>query len=294
MEKQLIDYQYLGQRIAEICAKGIICNVLTRSIMGREIPLITLGNGKRAVLYVGAHRGTESLTAGLLLDFALEYLKQYERLATVYEYPMRYLFEDRRIYIVPMLNPDGVEYALHGVGTENPLRERLLKMNPSGDFSTWQANSRGVDLGHNYDAGFSDCKRAERDAGILGGAPADYSGEYPESEPETAALCRFLRLRREEIKGVLSFHTGEGEIFCSCGDNLTAKTMSVGRVLSRFTGYRLVRPESISPVGTLADWCITSLHRPAFTVNCGGVFNASPAVIYEHLRRLLFSFPCLV
>ncbi len=294
MDNCLIDYQYLKRRIDDIGHKDITCVTLTHSIMGRDIPLITLGHGKRAVLYVGAHCGTESMTTRLLLDFIGDYWGQYERLSTVYEYPMRYLFEDRRIYIVPMLNPDGVEYARHGVGEDNPLYERVVKMNGGKDFSHWRANARGVDLGHNYDAGFSAYKRAEWEASTLDGAPAGYSGEHPESEPETVALCRFLRLHREEIKGVLSFHTGNGEIFCSCGDNLTAKTMSVGRVLSRFTGYRLVRPESLTPVGTLADWCITSLHRPAFTVNCGGVPGASPTVIYEHLRRLLFSFPCIV
>ena len=255
------------------------CTTLTRTILGREIPLLTLGRGKRAVLYVGAHSGTEGLTAEVLLDFAQEYLRQYKRLATVYEYPMRYLFEDRRIYIVPMLNPDGVEYVLHGLEAENPLRERVLRMNGGEDLSLWRANARGVDLGHNYDAGFGFSGRC---------------GEHPESEPETAALCRFLRAHREEIMGVLSFHTGNGEIFCSCGDNLSAKTMAVGRVLSRFTGYRLHRPESLSPQGTLADWCINVLHRPAFTVDCGGVPNAPTAAVYEHLRRLLFSFSCVV
>ena len=238
-------------------------------------------------------------------DFGLEstivslnndgYIKQYRRLATVYEYPMRYLFEDRRIYVVPMLNPDGVSYKEQGVGDDNPLRDRVRRMNGgSDDFSTWCANARGVDLCRNYEAGFAAYKRAEREAGILGEAPEGYCGEHPESEPETAALCRFLRSQREQIKGVLSFQTGNGEIFCSCQDHLSAKTTSAGRVLSRFTGYRLVRPESISPIGTLADWCITALHRPAFTVQCGGVPNASRAVIYEHLRRVLFSFPCIV
>ncbi len=294
MKHCLTDHQYLMEKISTLAKENLVCTTLTRSILGREIPLITLGHGKRAVLYVGAHRGTDSVAAGLLLDFITDYLRQYERLSTVYEYPMRYLFEDRRIYIVPMLNPDGVEYALHGIGAENPLRERVLKMNGGEELSAWRANARGVDLGHNYDAGFTNGKKAEQKAGITGGAPENYCGEYPESEPETAALCRFLRQHREEIKGVLSFHMGEGEIFCSCENNLTAKTVSVGRVLSRFTNYRLVRPESISPIGTLTDWCISALHRPAFSIYCGGVPKASTDVTYGYLRRMLFSFPCLV
>ena len=294
-----MDYQAFSEFIAGLQESEIAdVSVLTRSILGREIPLITLGKGKHAVLYVGAHHGMEGITCGVLLDFIADYIRQYEKKTTVYDYPMQYLFEQRRIYIVPMLNPDGVEYAVHGIGESNPLRERVLKMNDSNDFSNWQANARGVDLNHNYDAGFLAYKRKEAEAGIMGGAPTRYSGEYPESEPETAALCRFLRFHREQIKGVLTLHTPGEEIFCSCKDNLTAKTMSVGRVISRFTGYRLARPEGLAAFGGLTDWCISTLCRPAFTLECGKGQNPLPPsqrpLIYERLRRTLFSFSCLV
>ena len=272
---------------------------LTRSILGRKIPLITLGEGKRAVLYVGAHHGTEGVTTSVLLDFIADYLRQYGKRATVFEYPTDYLFRERKIYIVPMLNPDGVEYAVHGVEKENPLRDRLLSMNrDSEDFSCWKANARGVDLNHNYDAGFREYKTRELEEGLINGAPEGYSGEFPESEPETAALCRFLSAKREEIVGVLTLLTRGEEILCSCADTLTAKTMAAGRVLSRFTGYRLVRPEGISALGSLSDWCISVLSRPAYTLRCGKSealsLSEDQSKIYERLRRALFSFPFLV
>ena len=294
-----MDYQALTDFLSTLQGNEIAqVSVLTRSILGRDIPLITLGKGKHAVLYVGAHHGMEGITCGVLLDFVADYIRQYEKRTTVYEYPMQYLYEERCIYIVPMLNPDGVEYATHGVGADNPLRERALKMNGGNDFSKWQANARGVDLNHNYDAGFMAYKKKEAEEGITGGAPTRYSGEYPESEPETAALCRFLRFQREEIRGIMTLHTQGEEIFCSCEDNLTAKTMSVGRVISRFTGYRLARPEGLAAFGGLTDWCISTLCRPSFTLECGKGKNPLPQaqrpLIYERLRRTLFSFPCLV
>ena len=296
-----IDYSDMQNALAGLLNENAFVEraTLTRSIFGRKIPLITLGKGKRAVLYVGAHHGTEGVTTGVLLDFIADYLHQYANHATVFEYPMEYLFRERKIYIVPMLNPDGVEYATHGVEKENPLLERLLLMNGgSDDFSRWNANARGVDLNHNYDAEFEKYKESEIAEGIVNGAPNGYSGEFPESEPETAALCRFLRSRREEICGVLSLHTRGEEILCSCADNLTAKTMAAGRILSRFTGYRLARPEGISARGSLSDWCISSLLRPAYTLRCGkgeGVLLfGEQSKIYERLRRALFSFPFLI
>jgi g-D-glutamyl-meso-diaminopimelate peptidase len=194
-----------------------------------------------------------------------------------------------------MLNPDGVEYALHGVAADNPLRERLVAMNGgSEDFSRWQANARGVDLNHNYDAGFAEYKEMELSAGILNGASTRYSGEYPESEPETAALCRFLRQRREEIQGIITLHTQGEQIFCSCADTLRAKTMAAGRFLSRFTGYRLEKPEGSAAFGGLTDWCIAELKRPAYTLHCGTPAPARRPVVYERLRRALYTFPYML
>lgn len=288
----MTDHQKLTALLS-VPVKGMEVFCVGRSILGREIPVISLGRGERAVLYVGGIRGNESESCGILLSFLEDYLQQHHRGTTVYEYPMSYLFEERKIYLLPMLNPDGIEYCLHGTDKTNPLFERVQTMLGEGSLADWQANARGVDLGHNFDAGFAQNKRREQVAGIVGGACAGYSGEFPESEPETAALCRFLRRQREEIVGVLSLHEGNGEIFCNCGDNLTAKTVSAGRVLSRMTGYTMARPESLVPIGSLSDWCITALSRPAFTLKCDSSAG-NAALLYAKLRRALFSFPCIV
>ena len=291
MKRELVDYAEVMRCVSTLERTDLAqISVLGRSILGREIPVITLGRGKNAVLYVGGHRGTESVCCGLLLDFLTDYVKEYEKKNRVFEYPMSYLYEQRRVIVIPMLNPDGAEYVCHSVGDDNPLRDRVLRMNGGDDFSAWQANARGVDLSHNYDAGFFEY----RQSGMRTDGVISLGGEFPESEPETAALCRMLRFRREEIVGVLSLGTGSGEIYCCCADNLTAKTISVARVLSRFTGYRLFRPEELRPIGSLTDWCISSLGRPAFTVQCGTAEGCDRRLTYERLRRVLFSFSCIV
>ena len=62
-----MDYQAFSEFIAGLQESEIAdVSVLTRSILGREIPLITLGKGKHAVLYVGAHHGMEWITSALL------------------------------------------------------------------------------------------------------------------------------------------------------------------------------------------------------------------------------------
>jgi g-D-glutamyl-meso-diaminopimelate peptidase len=86
--------------------------------------------------------------------------------------------------VIPMLNPDGVEYQIHGVEENNPLRERLLEMNDgSEDFSAWQANARGVDLNHNYDAGFAEYKQLEKEQNIKKARPRDIAVSVPKANP---------------------------------------------------------------------------------------------------------------
>lgn len=291
------DYGMLLNDLEMLMSNGAVrAEVLTTSILGRKIPLIRMGEGKKKVLYVGAHHGAESVSAAVLMDFAAEYLRLQKSGGAVFEQKVPVLFAHREILLVPMLNPDGVEYSVNGPGADNPLLSRVTGMNGgSGDFTRWQANARGVDLNHNYDAGFGKYKAMEEKEGIPCGAPTRYSGEYPESEPESAALCRLIRAERSDLLGVLTLHTQGEEIYSSCGQHLSAKCLSAGRILQRMTGYELKNPVGLAAFGGLTDWCIEALDLPSFTVECGRGENPLPAetrpLIYEKLRRALFAFP---
>ncbi len=282
----------------EICEAKVACrDVLTRSILGREIPVLRLGRGKKTVVYVSAQRGNEGVLSAVLLDFVRDYVRHYQKNGTVFDTALSYLFAERTILLVPMLNPDGVGYATEGVGEENPLAERVRRINGETGFAAWEANARGVDLAHNYSTGFFSHKELAEASGVLSGAPRGFGGEYPESEPESAALCRLLRFVGEDLLGVLVLQLGGGEIYCSCKDKLSAKTMAAGRILGRATGYRLIDPERTVPQGGLADWCIDKLSRPAYRVECDAA-KYSPerarACLFEALRRTLYTFPFML
>jgi g-D-glutamyl-meso-diaminopimelate peptidase len=228
------------------------------------------------------------------MAFISDYLDCLARRTAQYGVPMERMLAERSVYVVPMLNPDGASYVLEGVDEENPLRERVLAMQGEQEISAWEANARGVDLRRNYNVDFKARKERERAAGVLGGAPQGFSGEYPESEPETAALCRFLRLRREQIAGVIDLHEGGEAIRCSCEDNLSAKPLSVGRLLARHTGYRITPPEQAGVTGDLSDFCIRVLGRPAYALYCGRKGEESVPRALARVRRALFTFPFLV
>ena len=293
-----MDYALMMEYINEFSERYSFMSVssIGESIMGRSIPIITLGEGNKSLLYVGAHHGMEWITTVLLLRFINEYCELMKKNSRIYTYTLSYLFSTKTIYIIPMLNPDGVDYQINGVKEDNVLYERLLCMNGnSDDFSHWQANARGVDLNHNYNSGFIEYKKLEADMGIgANGAPTIFSGNMPESEPEVASLCNFLRFN-ENIKMILTFHSQGEEIYYTSGEKTAPRSKTIAGALSRMSGYLLSKPEGMAAYGGLTDWCIDELNRPSFTIECGKGENPLPLKdyfkIYTHIREMLFMAP---
>ena len=270
---------------------------LGTSILGKGIPIISIGEGLRSFLYVGAHHGMEWITSLILCRFLEEFSCFYREHRSPYGLSLDALTKICRLYIVPMLNPDGVEYQMHGIADDNPLYDRAFSMNGrSLDFSRWQANARGVDLNHNYDAGFDEYKKLEIENGIDGGGPTRYSGEYPESEPEVAALCKFIRFH-DDIQGIMTLHTQGEEIFFRSGGITLPKSERVVKKMATLCGYTPSDAEGLASYGGLTDWCVRSMQIPSFTLECGRGCNPLPASvypsIYDCLRKLLFLFPTL-
>lgn len=268
------------------------------SVFSRKIPIITLGeeSAQKGVLYVSTHHANENVCTSVLLKFVKDYLEAYERYAQIYQINMRYLYKMRKIYIVPMLNPDGVEYRLCGIDEKNPIKERVVAYNGDYNFSNWCANARGVDLNHNYDAYFEEYKEIERQEGITNGKTR-YSGEYAESEPEISAIVNFIRYNIEKIEGVLSLHTQGEEIYYDSHEKIPSSSEHIAGVISKMTGYKKSKAQGLSSYGGLTDWFIKEFNKPSFTVECGIGKNPLPTSsimeIYTRLKELLFTFPIL-
>lgn len=268
---------------------------LTESVMGRGIPLITLGEGEKEIYYIGAHHGAERITAAVLIKFIHEFCALAKVGATVFGMNLAYIMRRRTLHIIPMLNPDGVDISANGVQRDSLWYTRLVNMNTSDDFSLWQANANGVDLNHNYDAGFDEYKEIEKSLGISGGCATRYSGQRPESEPESGALCNFLRFNSPTA--LMTLHTQGQEIYYTSGGMCPRQSKLSAVRLSRLTGYTLSKPRGAAAYGGLTDFCIQKLGIPAFTLECGRGKNPLPPrdlpLIYATLREALFAFPSM-
>lgn len=269
--------------------KCVHVTVMGESVMGRSIPIITLGEHResRGVLYVGGMHGTDLYTPAVLLRFVRDYADYLEAGKRIYSVSMPYLYASRTIHVVPMLNPDG--YAIRRVGVSDiPIGDRLTEQNGGGDFSGWQYNARGIDLAENF------CH--------IGAVP-ETAGLRAESEPEVSALCRYIRMAENGVIGQLELgmelHTDGTSMRCVSGDVTAPRSKTIARLLSRMTGCM---PEKDSDTGgSLTDFFLHEIGRPAFSCGClddGGKESGSAADeylrIYAAFREALFSAPLLI
>ncbi len=255
----------LGARYDELLRVGSI----GASANGKELTLLSVGRGEKHVLFVGTHHGTEHITANLLLMLAERLCGASERGTKLGRAAADYILATRTVDIIPMLNPDGAAIAQSGV--------------------YWQANAQGVDLNHNYNAGFAEYKRIEADAGITGGCATRYSGEYPESEPETEALCSYIRATEPEV--VVCLHTQGGEIYFGYDDIVPRGAKALAGRMARRSGYVLSEPTGMASYGGCKDWFTLEFDKPGITIECGHGTNPLPpelaTSIYKEIEASL-------
>lgn len=293
-----ITWEDLMENLRECGEKYRFLKIRTvgRSFRGRQIPMVSIGSGKKRILYVGTHHGSEGITASVLLQYiedASRLILEGKRIGGV---SAEYLVGSRQIDIIPMLNPDGVEISVRGVSKGDVMYERLLKMNEGKeDFTHWQANGRGVDLNHNYNDMFGEYKASERKMGIFGGSRGKYSGEYPESEPETAALCHYIRSERP--CNIITLHSQGEELYYESRGFVLPEGEKNALIASKLTGYSLGKTKGTASSGGLLDWVTRECGIPCLTVECGKGENPLPEEeargIYAMVRPLLMKAPVL-
>ncbi len=296
-----LEAPYDYARLCEVCEAivkkypHVRLTYIGNSLLSRKIPMLSLGEGEKSVFYIGAHHASEWVCTPVLLKFMCEAADYEQKGGYVYGSSLGFLCRQRTLNVLPMLNVDGVELQIHGEDTQNPLRERLVRANGGEDFSHWQANGRGVDLNHNYNAGFAEYKKLERELGIIGCAPTRFSGEYAESEPEVAAVCNYLRFTAPSL--VLSLHS-QGEVIYAPNYECVRHGAQIAERLSALTGYKREPPCKLASYGGLCDWYTAEMKLPAYTFECGSGENPLPvsaaADIYRKIRQALFVSPMMV
>ncbi len=278
-------YDVLQRNVAalKVLYPFIETGVAGQSTLGRNLYYIRLGQGNHQVFFNGAHHALEWITSPLLMKFAEDFARSFALGQRIAGYVPSEIWNQSSIYILPMVNPDGVDLVLNGLSPSNPNYSNLIRWNNgSTDFSTvWQANNRGVDLNHNYDAAWQESKAGEAALGITGPGPTRFSGPYPVSEPETRAVVDFTR--SHDFRLVLAYHSQGQVIFWNFQNMATQEARDIGEALARASGYTLEEASGIASYAGYKDWFIKEYRRPGYTVEVGIGRNPLPISQFDEI-----------
>ncbi|MDT0327399.1 M14 family metallopeptidase [Nocardiopsis lambiniae] len=172
--------------------------VIGTSHQGRDIVAIKISDNvgvdedEPEVLFTHAQHAREHLTVEMavyLLDLLTDGYGTDQRITG--------LVDEREIWIVPNVNPDGSEYDMAGTNWRNWRKNRQPNAGTS---------AIGTDLNRNWDYRWGCC-------GGSSGNPSSitYRGRAPESAPEVRVIADFVRSRvvggEQQITAAIDFHT---------------------------------------------------------------------------------------
>lgn len=249
---------------------------------------VSLDENEAEVLFIGCHHAREWISVEVPYLLGKHLVENYGSNPRV-----RDLVDHSQIWIIPLLNPDGLEYSIYF-------------------YRYWRKNRRyngpgsyGVDLNRNYDYmwAFDD----------EGSSPDTFSEVYrgtaPFSEPETQAI-RDLFLQRK-FQALISYHNYSQVILYPWGyttepspkDALLSEMAQNMSQLMRSASGRIYEfggagSQLYLTNGDTTDWALGIYDIPAFTIELppidelqGGFFNAEEditTIFQENLPAALY------
>ena len=261
--------------------------LLTATAFQRPVRTLVIGNGPRKVLYTAAHHANEWITALILLKFAEDFAQAIASGTAIGERDARTLAGQVTIYMVPLVNPDGVDLvtgAIQPGDIQYQLADRISRDYPTIPFPDgWKANLLGVDLNLNYPAGWLMAREIKFSQGFVTPAPRDYVGRAPLNQLETRALAEFAEFLDPEL--MLAYHTQGAEIYWQFGDYEVPGAEELGQRMAQVSGYALAETPYNSSFAGFKDWFIQQFRRPGYTIEAGRGVNPLPISQFDEIYR---------
>lgn len=260
---------------------------LTTTAFSRPVQALTIGQGERKVLYSASHHANEWITTPLLLKFLEELAQAAEDDGQLYGVPARNILNAATIYVVPMVDPDGVDLVTGAIETgtlEYETARRLADNYPSIPFPEgWKANLLGVDLNLQYPAGWLRAREIKFSQGFTKPGPRDYVGRAPLSQRESIALAAYTEDIDPDL--VLAYHTQGKVIYWQFQDYVVPGARELGEEFARLSGYTLADTPYESSFAGYKDWFIQNFRRPGYTIEVGTGQSPLPLSQFDEIYK---------
>lgn len=261
--------------------------VLITTAYGRPMRTLVVGRGGRKVIFTAAHHANEWITATLLLKFAEDLCEAIAFNTNLYGIPGRLLERNVTIYMVPMVNPDGVALVTGELEPEDYACRRavdIAEKYPQIPFPDgWKANLLGVDLNLQYPAGWLTARAIKFSQGYTGPAPRDFVGRAPLTMRECIALVGYTETISPAL--VLAFHTQGRVIYWQFRDIEVPGAEALVQEFARLSGYTPEETPENSAYAGYKDWFIQRYKRPGFTIEVGRGTNPLPLSQFDEIYR---------
>ena len=260
---------------------------LTATVFQRPVRTLVIGTGPRKVIFTASHHANEWITSYILLKFAEDFADAIAGGKQIAGVDAKTLADEVTIYMVPMVNPDGVDLvtgAIQPGDIQYDLAQRLAQDYPAIPFPDgWKANLLGVDLNLQYPAGWLQAREIKFSQGYTRPGPRDYVGRAPLNQLETQALAGYTEFIDPEL--ILAYHSQGGEIYWQFRNYEVPGAKELGEELARVSGYTLADVPYESAFAGYKDWFIQQFRRPGYTIEVGEGINPLPLSQFDEIYR---------
>ena len=261
--------------------------IIGTTAFGRPIPALVVGTGPRKVLYTASHHANEWITSYILLKFAEELAAAIGSGGRVYGVPAKNIAAAATIYLVPLVDPDGVDLVTGAIAPgslEYAIAAGLADNYPAIPFPNgWKSNLLGVDLNLQYPAGWQQARQIKFAQGFSRPGPRDFVGRAPLTQLEARALAEFTETVDPDL--VLAYHSQGKEIYWQFGNFYVPGARELGEDFARTSGYTLADVPEASAYAGYKDWFIQKFRRPGYTIEVGEGENPLPLTQFEQIYR---------
>lgn len=270
----------------------LVTGCIGQSVMEKEVCYIQIGNGEKEVCYNAAFHANEWITTPILLKFAEEYAAAYAAGELIYAENAKVLFEEYTLFLVPMVNPDGVDL-VNGALTNEAYRVRTARIAADYPFipypDGWKANINGVDTNLQFPAGWERAREIKFAQGYVSPAPRDFVGDGPLVAPESLNMYNFTL--SHDFRLILAYHTQGEVIYWKYLDYEPENSRRIAEYFGKVSGYAVEETPDISGYAGYKDWFIQDYNRPGYTIEAGLGENpldmSQFAKIYEDNKYIL-------
>lgn len=240
------------------------------------------------ILFLGCHHAREWISVEIPYLLGKHLLDSYHSDATIQN-----LVNRCAIWIVPLVNPDGLEYSIYF------YRYWRKNRRDNGD------GSYGVDLNRNYGYAWG-----HDNSGSSSDSDSEvYRGETPFSEPETQAIRDFYA--QHSFQAMVSYHsytqiilypwgykfepTSEAALMDELARNMSQRMLPVN---GRYYDYGQAANSLYTTNGDTTDWSFGMYGIPSYTIELppdsawrGEFFNSEEEILFifnENLQAALY------